>query len=154
MEKIDKLKESLKPILEECGVKLYELNYHGGRDATLQIVCCKTNGEMDLDTCEIVSRKVSDYLDESDPIESAYTLEVCSPGAEREIQDLSELNEQSNAYVYLQCKEPVNKMMEFTGTVTGYTGDTISLEYMVKAVKKTVTIETNNIHYIRHAVKI
>ena len=50
-----------------------------------------SDGSMDLDTCAEVSEKLSALLDAEEGFKEPYTLEVCSPGAEREIRDLKEL---------------------------------------------------------------
>ena len=109
---------------------------------------------MDLDTCCIVSEKLSELLDREDPISSEYTLEVCSPGAEREIRDLSELKNMQGAYVYVRLKQAVNKKTEVTGEIIETDDEQIVIEYRDKAVKKKLAAELQNIDFIRMAVRI
>jgi len=75
----------------------------------------KPDGTMDLDTCADISEKLSEILDANDPISEEYTLEVCSPGAEREIKDLSELT--AGQYIFVRLKEPFKSQLEFTGEI-------------------------------------
>lgn len=105
MEQIDRLKEMLVPVLDSCSVKLYEMKWSGtGKNRTLEVAITKTDGTMDLDTCALVSEKISEVLDADSSLSDAYTLEVCSPGAEREIHDLNELKDMKEPYVYIKFK--------------------------------------------------
>jgi ribosome maturation factor RimP len=47
-------------------------------------------GGVTLDDCELASNTASAVLDAYDPIDTAYRLEVSSPGAERPIRSLDE----------------------------------------------------------------
>ena len=154
MENTEKLKSLLEPVLQQCGVRLYEINWLGS-EHTLQVSIMKEDGTMDLDTCADVSSGVSDVLDQADPIGSEYTLEVCSPGAEREIRDLDELRHMPHAYVCVHLKEPVKKMMELTGEIESIDeNDVVTLAYRDKAVLRRVQFGLDNIEKIRLAVKI
>ena len=154
MDRIERLKDMFMPVLNECDVTLYELNWLNGKDRILQVCIMKKDGTMDLDTCAAVSEKLSELLDASDPIDEEYTLEVCSPGAEREIRDLDELGHLTGAYVFLKVKEPVRKMSEITGEITAVTETSVTVEYRDKAVKRKAEIQKDNIAFIRMAVRI
>ena len=57
-----------------------------GRDWYLRLVIDRTDGEyVSTDDCEMVSEFLSKELDERDPIEQNYYLEVSSPGMDREL---------------------------------------------------------------------
>ena len=76
------------PIVEELGYKLYDVLYiKEGPDWYLRIFIDSEKG-IDLDDCEKVSNLVSDKLDEVDPIETPYMLEVSSCGLERHLRDI------------------------------------------------------------------
>ena len=154
MEKLEGLKELFAPVFEKNDVKLYELKWSGGKDRTLQVSIMKSDGTMDLDTCASVSEELSALLDEHDPIESDYTLEVCSPGAEREIRDLDELDHMAGAYVFVKLKEPVKKMNEITGEIIEVKDGLIRLKYRDKAATRTAEFTKDNIKFIRMAVRI
>lgn len=152
---VEKLKELFVPILEACDVKLYSLKWIGsGKNKTLEVAIRKKDGSMDLDTCAIVSEKLSEALDSIDTGNDAYTLDVCSPGAEQEIEDVSILKDMKEPYVYLQLHKPIEKKMEYTGTVTDIDDKQLKLSYQEKARKKNVEIPLENIRYIRFAVKL
>ncbi len=152
MENSTKLKKLIENALAEKQIRLYELNWT--QDHVLQCAIIKDDGTMDLDTCAEASEILSEMLDKNDLISGAYTLEVCSLGAEREIKDLNELNGRDDAYVFIRVTHPVRKMKELTGTVRSFSNGVISLEYRDKAAVRTAEIETENIEFIRYAVKL
>lgn len=155
MDKVEKLKDLFQPVFDSCNVKLYELKWmNSGKDHTLQVSIMKPDGSMDLDTCASVSEQLSELLDQEDPIPEEYTLEVCSPGAEREIRDLSELDSMTGSYIHVRLKEPFKKMLELTGEIIHVDGNTIQLEYRDKAVKRVAEFTKENIDKIRMAVRL
>ena len=155
MDRTEHLRELFLPVLEEMEVKLYDLVYRtNGREHTLEVSIMKKDGSMDLDTCAAVSEKLSEVLDKEDPIAEEYTLEVCSPGAEREIKDLDELDGMKGEYVYVRLKHPFKKMLEFTGEILSVEDGLITLEYRDKAARRKAEFTKEDIDYIRLAVRI
>ena len=153
MESLDAIRELIQPKLDACDVRLYEVKWLGNEN-TLQIAITKKDGTMDLDTCAAVSEQLSEVLDSYAGLSSAYTLEVCSPGAEREIHDLSELKEMDHPYVFVRLKHPVKKMNELKGEIVSYEGTMITLSYRDKAAVRTAEFEESEIEFIRLAVRI
>ncbi len=154
MAKLDLLKPDLETFLQSCGVNLYAVQWlRQGSERTLQVAIMKPDGSLDLNTCAEVSEKLSAWLDEHDPSEASYTLEVCSPGAEREIRDLSELEHMPDPYVFIRLIHPVNRKKEFTGTITSIQDGVYTLSYRDKAVLKTLTFTAADLEYIRLAVR-
>ena len=155
MDRTERIKEMFEPILQQMDVRLYDLVYHtSGKEKILEVSIMKQDGSMDLDTCAAVSERLSEVLDENDPIAEEYTLEVCSPGAEREIRDLGELDDMAGEYVYVRLKEPFKKMLEITGEIQNVENDVITLEYRDKAARRKAEFTKDNIDYIRLAVRI
>ena len=77
--------ELLKPQTEAIGYDCYDVQYEkAGKDKVLTVYIDNPKG-IGLDDCEKVSRHLSAFLDEVDPIESNYILEVSSPGLERKL---------------------------------------------------------------------
>ena len=109
---------------------------------------------MDIDTCAAQSEKISAMLDELDLISSEYFLEVCSPGAERELKSEDQIKDAIGEFVYVKLKNPKAGMDEIKGTLTAFENHTVYLDYMAKAVKKKAEIEMDNIALIRLSVKI
>ena len=153
MENIDKLTELFQPVFDECHVRLYEIVWLSN-EKTLQVAIDNDAHTIDLDICAEVSEKLGVVLDKYDPIKEEYSLEVCSPGAEREIKDYAEFEQLVDEYIYVQLKEPFKKMVEITGFVRAASAEAIELEYRDKAVKRTAAIEKNNICFARLAIKL
>ena len=70
----------VEPLLKARGHELYDVVHSGG---TLQVF---VDGTADLDEIGVITHEISAALDEADPIESRYTLEVSSPGLERTLR--------------------------------------------------------------------
>ena len=153
MENIDKLTELFQPVFDECHVRLYEIVWLSN-EKTLQVAIDNDAHTIDLDICAEVSEKLGVVLDKYDPIKEEYSFEVCSPGAEREIKDYAKFEQLVDEYIYVQLKEPFKKMVEITGFVRAASAEAIELEYRDKAVKRTATIEKNNICFARLAIKL
>lgn len=73
-----------------------------------------------IDSCEGVSRAVSDWLDEADPIEGSYTLEVSSAGAERALKRPSDFQRFLGSEVTVRLYRPKGGKKEWTGILSGY----------------------------------
>ena len=154
MERTDKLKELFQPVFDEMGVRLYELKWISGSEKTLQVAIMKADGTMDLDTCADVSERLSEVLDEADPISEEYTLEVCSPGAEREIRDLSELDQLTGSYICVRLSEPFKSMNEITGELLEIDSETVTMSYRDKAATRKAIFPRKDIKSARMAVRI
>jgi len=87
---LDRITELVQPSLQQFGVDLYAAQWDGrSQPPTLRLLIEKAGG-VSLDDCEQVSTAVSAVLDAYDPIETAYQLEVSSPGAERPLRSPEE----------------------------------------------------------------
>lgn len=90
-EKVDRL---LRPTVEALGYTLWDVEFvREGSDRILRLTI-DAEGGIGLDDCEKVSHAVDPILDETDPIECAYSLQVSSPGLERDLK---------TPYHYLSC---------------------------------------------------
>ena len=77
----------LTPIIEPMGIYLWDIEFKKeGPDYFLRVFIDRRDGYITIDDCEAVSRPLSDALDEADPIDKAYCLEVSSPGLERQLK--------------------------------------------------------------------
>ncbi|HVN51283.1 MAG TPA: ribosome maturation factor RimP [Acidimicrobiales bacterium] len=79
MSTVDRVRPLVEPIVAGAGLCLYDLDLHGG---VLRVVVDQPGG-VGMDALTEVTRQVSRALDESDPIDGRFTLEVSSPGLER-----------------------------------------------------------------------
>ena len=83
-----RLTELLTPVVEGAGAFLEGIKTtRAGKYSTVRVLVDLPDGpgELGLDALTEVSRAVSAALDEADPVKGRYTLEVSTPGAEREL---------------------------------------------------------------------
>ncbi|MEG0526402.1 MAG: ribosome maturation factor RimP [Longicatena sp.] len=154
MDQITKIKELVTNVLDK-DIQLYDVTWQTeGNARILQISIMHRDGSMDIDTCASVSEKISEKMDEEDFIAFEYFLEVCSPGAERELRDETQIKDAVGEFVCVKLKDPKAGMAEVKGILTSFEDDKVLIHYMDKAVKKKIEIEMNNVALIRLSVKI
>lgn len=81
-----------------------------------------------LDDCSKVSRLVEAVLDADDFIPSAYTLEVSSPGLERELYSLQDFEKYAGNLAKVKTTHPVSGQKNFRGRITEVKGEEIVFE--------------------------
>ncbi len=112
--------ELLLPIVEKCGVEIYDVEYvKEGADWYLRAYIDKEGG-VDINDCEKVSRAFSDVLDEKDFIKDAYILEVSSPGLGRTLKKDRHLLKSIGEEVEIKTYKPINKCKEFAGILESF----------------------------------
>ena len=81
----DVVREMARPIAASLGLDLWDVRYvKEGADWFLRIFIDRPEG-VSLDDCTAMSHAVDGPLDELDPISQSYSLEVCSPGINRQL---------------------------------------------------------------------
>ncbi len=80
------VREAVQPTITELGYDIWDITYSKvGADYHLEITIDSPNG-INIEDCEKVHRAIDPILDECDPIEGFYYLDVSSPGVERELR--------------------------------------------------------------------
>ena len=117
------------PIVAELGLSLWDVRYvKEGADWYLRVFIDKPEG-VTIDDCEAVSRAINDPLDELDPIENAYCLEVCSPGLERELIRDEHFEQFIGADIMVKMLRPVEGVgREFNGVLKAYENGEVTVE--------------------------
>ena len=82
---INQIYELVKPIADELNYDIYHIEYVKENGEYYLRIYIEKDGGIALSVCEDLSRRVSDVMDEKDPITEAYFLEVSSPGLNRTI---------------------------------------------------------------------
>ncbi|MFD1735854.1 ribosome maturation factor RimP [Bacillus salitolerans] len=148
----DIVEELVTPILEELELELVDVEYvKEGKDWFLRVYIDSNNG-IDIEQCGIVSEKLSEKLDELDPISHLYFLEVSSPGAERPLKRAKDFEKSIGKQVFVKTYEPIDGEKQFEGELTNFDGETVTITYMVKARKKVATIPYEKVASARLAV--
>ncbi|PWU68835.1 MULTISPECIES: ribosome maturation factor RimP [Gracilibacillus] len=135
----------VKPILDELQLELVDVVFEKeGQNWFLRVYIDKENG-VDIEECGQVSEKLSEKLDETDPIEQAYFLEVSSPGVERPLKKEEDFQKYTGENVYVKVYEPIDGEKEFTGELVEFMDGTAKIAYKVKTKTKEVEIPFNKI---------
>ena len=115
----------LEPVASELGYELWDVEYvKEGAEMVLRITIDSENG-IGIDDCEKMHRTIDPILDEADPIEAAYRLEVSSPGAERTLTRKEHFEKCLGEEVEAKLFKPFNGMKLIKGILNDATDDTV-----------------------------
>ncbi|TFE02795.1 ribosome maturation factor RimP [Jeotgalibacillus salarius] len=153
MSKINELTEELvNPILEEMNLELVDVEFvKEGSNWFLRVFVDKEPG-VDIEECGIVSERLSEKLDELDPIQQNYFLEVSSPGAERPLKKEKDFHNAIGKQVYVKTYEPIDGMKEIEGVLDKYDGETLNITVTIKTRKKELAVPKEKVAKARLAV--
>ncbi|MBH0229311.1 ribosome maturation factor RimP [Halobacillus yeomjeoni] len=130
----------VQPILDEMNLELVDIEYKKeGQDWFLRVFIDKPGG-VDIEECGIVNEKLSEKLDEEDPIDMAYFLDVSSPGAERPLKTQKDFEKYVGEHVYMKLYEPIDGEKEFEGTLVSFENETAVVEIRIKTRKKQLEV--------------
>jgi len=118
----------IEPLLERLGYELVQLDYSAGRAHALVRVFVDRPDGVTLDDCARISRELSALLDVEDPIPSAYTLEVSSPGFDRVLRTQAHFGRFVGSRVFVELKEPRDGRRRYTGKLLTVDEAGIALE--------------------------
>ena len=107
------------PLAEELGYFLWDVEYvKEGADMFLRITIDSEEG-IDIEDCEKMHRAIDPLLDEADPIEGAYHLEVSSPGIERDLKTDMHITACEGWDVQVRLYAPIDGAKSFLGVLLG-----------------------------------
>lgn len=124
----------IEPEAHALGFDLVRVRMFGGDDPTLQIMAERPETrQLGIDDCAALSRRLSAMLDEMeaagrDPIESAYRLEVSSPGIDRPLTRLKDFTDWAGHEARVTVIESVEERKQFKSILAGVDGETILLD--------------------------
>ncbi len=137
------LEEMFLPIVNDLNYELYYVEYvKENNEYYLRLYIDKENGRISLSDCEAVSRRISELLDEKDPIKDPYYLEVSSPGLNRKLYK----DEHFNKFLDNEIKVIFTKAIDGNKSIKG----------ILKEVKEDVIvleIEGNEINVPKDKIK-
>lgn len=120
----------VRPIVEGMGLRLWDVVFEKeGPDWYLRVLVEKPEGLMDTDTCAALSHALDPVLDEADPIEQSYYLEVGSPGLGRKLTRPEHYEALVGQKISVKLIRPgEDGVREFSGTLKGREGNTVTVE--------------------------
>jgi ribosome maturation factor RimP len=121
MADIARIAELIEPVVAAEGLALVRVKMTGGGgDPTLQVMAERPDTrQLTLEDCSRLSRRLSDLLDESDPIEHAYRLEVSSPGIDRPLTRLQDFEDWKGHDARIRLVTPVLERKQLSGPLLG-----------------------------------
>ena len=130
MEKVTDLTARLAaPIVEEQGCSLWDVEYVKEAGTWYLRVLIDKEGGVDILDCENISRALSDLLDEADPIDQSYYLEVGSPGLGRKLTRPEHYEALKGEKIGVKLIRPTaDGVREFAGILKGREGSTVTVE--------------------------
>ena len=123
-----KIESMIGPSLSAMGYSIVRVAFTGGRRPTLQIMAERVdNVMMTVDDCATISHTVSALLDVADPIDSAYQLEISSPGIDRPLTRRADYERFAGFEAKIDMLRPIEGRRRFRGTLMGVEGDDAKL---------------------------
>lgn len=133
------------PAVQAQGCRIWDVEYVREAGQWYLRLYLDKDGGVDILDCENVSRKVSDLLDEIDPIEGSYIFEVSSAGAERQLKRPSDFEKFMGSPVLLKTYQNRDGRKEFAGVLKGYDGGAVVLEMGTQELR----FEKNEVAMVR-----
>lgn len=113
------VEEMARPVTDQLGLELVDVEFKKeGGNWFLRVFIDKPEGITHED-CQAVSEKISDLLDEKDPIEQNYFLEVSSPGIERPLKKVADFEKYRDSLVNISTFMPIEGQKTFQGKLQG-----------------------------------
>lgn len=119
----DRVFSLVKETVESVGVSLWDVRFvKEGASHYLRVFIDKSEG-ITIDDCTNVSHAIDPVIDEADPIDVSYYLEVCSPGLERELTRPEHFTAMLGRQIKVKLFKAVDGKKEFEGVLKGFDGE-------------------------------
>ncbi len=123
----------IKETVENQGVELWDVRFvKEGASWYLRVFIDKPDG-ITIDDCTNVSHAIDPVIDEADPIDKSYYLEVCSCGIERELSRISHFEKVKGQEIKVKLYKAIDGVKEFRG--------------VLKSAQEVITLETEGKEY-------
>lgn len=116
------------PIAASAGCSIWDVEYVKEAGTWFLRIYIDKEGGISIDDCEAVSRPLSDALDEADPIEGSYTLEVSSAGADRVLKKPEHFIQFQGAEAEVKLYRPRDGRKSFVGLLRGQQDGDVTLD--------------------------
>lgn len=139
------VEQLVEPVLRQMGFTVWDVRYEKeGPDYFLRILIDKNDGYMDMNACEEATRAINPVIDEADPIDGSYYLEVGSPGLGRKLTRPQHFEMLKGQEVTAHLIRPENGLRDITGILCG--GDD---EICIEADGQTYRLAKNTVSYVK-----
>ena len=143
---IDTVTSLAAPVAANHGCELWDVEYVKEAGTWYLRVYIDCEGGVSIDQCEAVSRELDPILDEKDIIPGAYTFEVSSAGAERQLKRPSDFERFMGSLVEVKLYKVKDGRKEFVGNLRGYENGSVTIEI---SGGNELTFEKNEVANVR-----
>lgn len=142
---LNTLKKKLSEFLEKTPYELYDIEYvPDKKDPVLRVYIDSLKG-VTMDDVVEATHLIDPYIDELDPIDHEYILEVSSPGAEKELRSKEAIKASVDRFVYLETYE-----QKLEGKLIAFDGEYLTL---LNNKNKKIVVNYIDVNLIRLAIK-
>ena len=145
---LNTLKVNITKKINEEGYELSSLSFG---NETLSIVVDRVK-DIDMDAIVALTNVLNEYLDELNPFEKPYTLDISSLGAEKPLE-VSKLNDYVGRFIHVHLINPIKGENIYEGDLTAVNEETIVITYRNKTRSIPLEINKENISKLRLAIK-
>jgi ribosome maturation factor RimP len=125
---VERVREIVEPLLARHSLEVYDIELAGSQLRVTISRPAPSDEGLDLDTIAQATRLISLALDEHDPIEGRYTLEVSSPGLERSLRTQSHFTRAVGSLVNVKTRPGVEGERRVHGVLAGADDDGVTIE--------------------------
>lgn len=144
------------PLIEQQNLILWDVRFEKeGSMWLLRIIIDKKPDGVSIDDCEALSRPLDKILDEVDPIDQSYCLEVASAGLERDLSKPWHFEESIGRRIQIKLIRPIDGEREFVGSLSAYDENsrTVTIELGDKGNESKKEFQLNDTAFIRWYVE-
>lgn len=143
---VSRVQQIAEPFAKELGLDIWDIRFlKEGTDWYLRIFIDKEGG-ISIDDCVNLTHAITKPLDEADPISQSYTLEVSSPGVERELVKPEHFEKFIGSAVMMRLIRPIDKVRDFSGTLRAYDDGAITVELTDGS---NMTVDKKDVSYVK-----
>lgn len=124
----ERIAELAAPLARDADVEVLDVEVKGGGAQRLVRVIVDRKGGVTIDACQRLSQRLSVALDEQDPIEGRYQLEVTSPGTDYPLTGRAAFDRVEGRAVLVHHDSGDGKVRQVRGTVVGADDDAVVLD--------------------------
>jgi ribosome maturation factor RimP len=148
---LEKITEMARRVAVSEGLTLIDVQLKRGRGCQLLRVYIDKPGGVSHADCQLVSEQLSAMLDVEDPFPGSYTLEVSSPGLDRELVKASDFAHFAGRKARLVVREPVGNQKILEGRLAGFEAGRVRLDLGEGGLRE---LELSNIQKARLVVEV
>ena len=145
---LNTLKQLISEKLNEQGYELYSLSF---ANETLSVVVDRVK-DIDMNAIVEITNVLNAYLDELNPFEKAYTLDVSSLGAEKPLK-VEQLANYVGKFVHVHLINPIKGENIYEGDLISVNDETFTITYRIKTRSISLEINKQNVSKVRLAIK-